>query len=62
MRIGRALHLADFIKIAERLPGNHDEDLRVRIRNPDEEVRLTNWLTREFEIQPHNSGRSQANS
>ncbi len=61
MRSERALHLADFIKIAEQLPKNQEETLRIRIRNPDEEVRLSRWFTREFDCERTQSGQPRDN-
>ncbi len=56
MRTERALHLADFIKIVEQLPKNQEENFRIRIRNPDEEVRLSRWFVRELEAERGQSG------
>ncbi len=43
MRTRRILHLMDFIKLAERLSGNQSSPTSVRVRHPDEEVRVAPW-------------------
>jgi hypothetical protein len=62
MRIPRDLHLADFIKIVEHLPNKREENFQVRVRNPDEEVLLSSWITREFEAEHRHTAYYKANA
>ncbi len=43
MRTRRILHLIDFIKLAEKVSGNQSSPPTVRVRHPDEEVRVAPW-------------------
>lgn len=56
MQKTRKLHLMDFIKLAERLDSDDHQPRRLRIRQPDEEIRLAPWSS----IYPNLPGWSQS--